>query len=140
MVIKKQITVDAVLDELDTVMGFLEETLEENECPMKTSMQIAVSFEEIFVNVANYAYGNEMGQCTVCIEIEATEECSKVIITVMDRGKKFNPLDRDDPDISLSADDREIGGLGIFMTKKSMDRVSYKYEDNSNILIMEKSW
>lgn len=140
MVIEKQMTVDAVLDNLDTVMVFLEETLEEYQCPMKTSMQIAVSFEEIFVNVANYAYGSAVGQCTVAIEIEANKDAYKAIITVTDSGKQFNPLDREDPDITLSADDREIGGLGIFMTKKSMDSVSYKYENNSNILIMEKSW
>ena len=100
-------------------------------------MQISVAAEEIFVNIANYAYAPEIGKATVVVEV--SENPIAVSITFMDNGKPFDPTKKIDPDISLSAEDRQIGGLGIFMTKKMMDDVSYEYKDGKNILKIEKN-
>ncbi len=134
--ISKELKVYASLDNLDTVMQLVEGALEEAECPMKTIMQIAVCVEEVFVNVASYAYGDKQGYCTLVVEIQD----NNAKITVMDNGLPFNPLEKEEPDITLSAEERQIGGLGIFMVKKSMDKVSYSNDSENNILIMEKSW
>lgn len=137
---KNEITVEATLDNLDTVTGFIEETLSEAGCPMKLLMKILVSFEEVYVNVANYAYGDGQGDCNVSLEIHTDEGGGNVKLTVKDKGIPFNPLEREEPDITLSAEDRPIGGLGIFMVKKSMDKVEYEYLSGENILTMEKLW
>lgn len=138
--ISKEIIVPATLDELDNVLSMVEGSLEDAECPMKLILQIAVCVEEVFVNVVNYAYCDEMGDCNISIKIEKDEEKSNAVITVSDKGLPFNPLDKEDPDITLSADEREIGGLGIFMVKKTMDKIFYANTCQKNVLIMEKSW
>lgn len=134
--ISKELTIDANLENLDNVLQLVEGSLEIAECPMKVIMQIAVCVEEVFVNVANYAYGDKQGDCTITVEIQD----NNAKITLIDRGLPFNPLAKEDPDITLSADERQIGGLGIFMVKKSMDKVFYSNDDGNNIFIMEKSW
>lgn len=128
------LTVDATTDNLQKVMSFVDGILEENGASMKTQMQIDLSVEEIYVNIANYAYGDGKGTS------EISAQCNDGIITITfkDSGKPYNPLDKPDPDITLSADEREIGGLGIFLTKKNMDSVSYKYENGYNIFTMTK--
>ncbi len=130
----KTITVDATTENLNTVNEFIDGILEANGCPMKTQMQIELAVEEIYVNIANYAYGDGVGKA----EISAECNNGNVTITFKDSGVPYNPLEKDDPDFSLSADEREIGGLGIFLTKKNMDSVSYEYKDGFNVLIMTK--
>lgn len=138
--ISKQLMVEATMENMEQVIGLVEEILDDAECPMKIRMKIVVCVEELYVNVVNYAYGDKVGLCT--LEVEAGEQNEKgyVRITLRDGGIPFDPLSREEPDISLSADDREIGGLGIFMVKKIMDRVEYTYKMNENILTMEKNW
>ena len=126
----------ATKDALPEVMVFTEECLESFGCPMKSSMTICVAVEEIFVNIASYAYGDGDGNATLSFGFDESERLMTLIIK--DNGTPFNPLERDEPDISLSADDREIGGLGIFITKKTMDTVDYSYENGQNILTMTK--
>ena len=126
----------AKVDVLPDVLGFVEETLERYECPMKMQMAICVAIEEVFVNVAHYAYGD--GEGDVDFGIRLDEENGAVIFRMADKGVPFDPLKKPDPDITLSADEREIGGLGIFITKKTMDQVTYAYENNENILTMVK--
>ena len=99
-------------------------------------MQIEVSVEEIFVNIAHYAYGPETGKATVRVEV--TDDPVEVSVTFIDRGVPYDPLAKKDPDITLSAEQREIGGLGIFMTKKIMDNIVYEYKNGSNILKLVK--
>lgn len=136
---KKEIKVEATMENLDTVLGFIEENLELAECPMKIAMKMAVCVEELYVNVVNYAYDGLAGPC--CISFEVCDNTfDKAIITLSDQGKKFNPLDKEDPDTTLGADEREIGGLGIFMVKNIMDRIYYERKDGNNTIIMEKSW
>ena len=126
----------ATTDALPEVMAFTEECLESFECPMKSSMTICVAVEEIFVNIANYAYGDKSGNATLSFGFDENERLMTLV--VKDNGTPFNPLEKAEPDITLSADEREIGGLGIFITKKTMDTVSYSYENGQNILTMTK--
>ena len=129
--------VDAVTDMLPEVQTFVEEHLEALDCPMKTMMQIDVVVEEIFVNIAHYAYEQGIGKATVLVE--TCNDPISVKITFMDQGLPYNPLAREDPDVTLKAQDRSIGGLGIFMTKKLMDDVAYEYKDGQNILTLKKT-
>ncbi len=126
----------ATKDALPEVMAFTEECLESFDCPMKSSMTICVAVEEIFVNIASYAYGGVNGNASLSFGFDENERLMTLVIK--DSGTPFNPLEKAEPDITLSADDREIGGLGIFITKKTMDTVSYTYENGENILTMTK--
>ena len=131
-----ELNIAATLENLDAVMGFIEEQLEEYGCSMETQMQVALAAEEVYVNIANYAYNPEVGPAT--IQVEVHEDPLEVVITFMDNGKPFDPLRKENPDITLSADDREIGGLGIFLVKQTMDDVHYEYTDGRNILRIRK--
>ena len=132
----KELTVQATLENIPVVTAFIDEQLEALDCPMKAQMQIDVAIDELFGNIAHYAYGVGTGDATVRFDFdEATRMAS---ITFIDGGTPFNPLDKADPDVSLSADDREIGGLGIFMVKKTMDALEYRYENERNVLTMRK--
>ncbi len=126
----------AKTENLDTVIDFVNKHLEGVECPMKIQMQIDVAVEEIFVNIANYAYGTGEGPATVRINFDNQNKI--VDITFIDNGVPYDPLAKEDPDITLSAQERQIGGLGIFMVKKSMDDVTYEYRDGHNILTLKK--
>ena len=137
---ERKLTVDATLTSLDEVVVFVEDSLSTTSCPMKLTMQVALCIEELFVNVASYAYENRQGVCTIRLETQHTDTDGIVFIELTDSGKPFNPLEKEDPDITLSADEREIGGLGIYMVKKSMDQVTYDYCNQKNVLRLEKSW
>ena len=126
----------AKVDALESVLGFVEETLEEFECPMKTQMSICVAVEEVFVNVAHYAYGEGEGEVSFGIGFD--RESRVATFRMADKGVPFDPLNKPDPDITLNAESRDIGGLGIFITKKTMDTVTYAYENGENVLIMKK--
>lgn len=132
----KKITVDAVVENLEQVIDFATTQLEERDCPMKTSMQMELVIEEIFVNIANYAYNPEVGPATFCVEFE--DDPPAFLMTFIDTGKPYNPLEKSDPDTTLDIDERDVGGLGIFLVKKNVDEISYKYEDGQNILHMKK--
>ncbi|MBQ7627372.1 MAG: ATP-binding protein [Clostridiales bacterium] len=134
----KQIKVKADTAELDNVLSFADTILEELGCSVKAQMQIDIAIEEIFVNIAHYAYPEAEGEAV--IYVEPGEGPSSVTITFEDEGIPYDPLKNEDPDITLSADDRPIGGLGIFMVKKSMDEVSYEYKDGKNRLTIKKSF
>lgn len=137
----KEITIPAKIEALDDVIAFVEEQLESVDCPMKIMMSLDVAVEEMYVNIAHYAYPDENanGEGMATIRFEHDAEQNAVTITLIDQGIQYNPLEKDDPDITLSAEERQIGGLGIFMVKKSMDEVAYKYENGSNIFSMKKS-
>ena len=108
-----ELNITATVENLNTVMGFVEEHLEKYGCPVKAQMQVALAVEEIYVNIARYAYNPEVGPATIQVEVH---ECPlEVVITFMDNGKPYDPLAKDDPDIALAVEDRDIGGLGIFM-------------------------
>ena len=127
-------TFPATDEALREALEFVETELEKNGCSMKNLMQIQVCVEEMFVNVAHYAYNGAEGTVTLDIDVDN----GVMTITLTDEGMQFDPLAKKDPDITLAASERPIGGLGIFMVKKSMDEVEYKREDNKNIFTMKK--
>ena len=126
----------AKTEELTDVLAFIEQALERYECSMKLQTSICVAIEEVFVNVAHYAYGGKDGDVEFAISFDKGNR--NVTFKMYDTGIPFNPLTKADPDITLSADEREIGGLGIFITKKTMDTVTYAYENGKNVLTMTK--
>ena len=132
----KSITVEAKIENVDKVTEFVNEVLEEKECPLKVQMQLDVAIDEIFGNIAYYAYGKGSGNATIQIEME--ENPPKITLTFIDPGIPYHTLESKDPYITLYFEDREIGGLGIFLVKKTMDELSYEYVDGQNILTMKK--
>ena len=132
-----EMTVSATIENIETVTEFVDKQLEEAGCSSKAEIQINVAIDELFSNIAHYAYHPETGDATVRVEV--CEEPLSVIITFIDNGMPYDPLQNEDPDISLSADERKVGGLGIFMVKKTMDEVTYEYKDGKNILTIKKS-
>ena len=128
---------DATQEQLETVQRFVEKELEKYHCSSKVLYQLAVAVEEIFINIVHYAYNPKMGKATVrcCVSGDPPQ----VTIQFLDNGKPFNPLAKKDADITLSAEERDIGGLGILMVKKSMDAVDYVYENGTNVLTIKKS-
>ncbi|MBO5551128.1 MAG: ATP-binding protein [Lachnospiraceae bacterium] len=132
-----KITIEAKVENLNEVLAFVDEKLEENDCPMKVQMQIDVAVEEIFVNIASYAYNPTTGPATISAVV--SKDPLEVTISFMDNGVPYDPLAKEDPDVTLSAEERQIGGLGIYMVKKSMDDVAYEYRDGQNIFTIKKS-
>ncbi len=133
----KELTLEATVENIAKVTDFIDEQLEQLDCPMKAETQINIAVDELFGNIAHYAYNPDVGPATVMIEVE--EEPLSVIITFIDNGVPYDPLKKADPDISKSADEREIGGLGIYIVKKSMDEITYEYKDGKNILRIKKN-
>ena len=130
------ITVPAEAAALETVNAFIQEKLESINCPKRAKMQMMLAVEEIFVNISSYAYHPEVGLAEVGVDVNG--DPSTVTIRFLDQGRPFNPLEKPDADITLSAQEREIGGLGILLVKKIMDQVDYAYENGKNILIIKK--
>lgn len=122
---------DAALSDIN---AFIMDALDEQDCPMKTAMQILICVEEIFVNIAHYAYPAAAGSVRVGVSFH--DRTASISFT--DTGRAFNPLESEDPDISLGVDERKIGGLGIYIVKKSMDALHYERSDGANLFIMEK--
>lgn len=131
-----EMDIEAVRENLDTVLRFVDERLEEAGCPIKAQMQIDLAVEEIFVNISDYAYKPGKGNTTVRVEVK--EDPIVATITFIDQGIPYDPLAKEDPDVTLSAEERKIGGLGIFLVKKAMDDVIYEYKGGRNILTLKK--
>ena len=132
----KELTVDAAVENIEVVTDFVNEELEKLDCPVKARRQIDVAIDELFGNIARYAYSPDVGKATVRFSVE--EDPLEVTITFIDNGIPFNPLEKSNPDTHLSAEERPIGGLGIFLVKKSMDMVEYEYKNGQNILKIKK--
>ena len=132
----KELDITAVLENLDTVLQFVDTHLEQAECSPKIQMQIDLAVEEIFVNIANYAYHPETGPATVRVEVRP--DGSAVTITFIDQGVPFDPLAKEDPDVTLPSEQRKVGGLGVFFVKQNMDDIQYEYLNGSNILTLKK--
>ncbi len=132
----KKRTIDAKVDNLQQVLEFIDAELESVDCPMKAQMQIDIAVEEIFVNIAKYAYAPGEGHAVIGVLAEP----GRAEITFADSGMPYDPLAREDPDVTLSAEEREIGGLGIFMVKQTMDEMRYKYEEGQNLLTLVKTF
>lgn len=132
-----ELTIEATPENVDQVIEFIDEQLVEAGCGMNERMTIETAADELFANIANYAYNPETGYATVRVDV--IEEPLSVEITFIDNGVPYDPLANEDPDTTLSVEDRPIGGLGILIVKKSMDKVSYEYKDGKNILTIKKN-
>ena len=127
---------EATRDNLQSVLDFVNEHLDEINCPKKARMQLNLTVEEIYINIASYAYTPNIGM--VKVVLDDLKNPDGVRLTFIDQGVPYNPLAKADPDVTLPAEQRPIGGLGIYLVKKNMDKVEYKYENNSNVLAMTK--
>jgi len=126
-----ELFIEAKLENIEAVLDFVNARLKD--CPPKIKNQIEITVEEIFSNIASYAYHPDVGNVTVRISID-----NWITIEFKDSGIAYDPLSAEDPDITLSLEEREIGGLGIFMVKKLMDSVEYRREGNNNILTIKR--
>ena len=132
-----ELTVEAKIENIPKVTEFVDKILEEYDCPIKEQTQIDVALDEVLSNVANYAYEKKDG--SVSINVDVSDDPRQVTITFTDSGTPYDPLKKEDPDITLGADERPIGGLGIFIVKKTMDDVIYEYKDGQNVLQIKKN-
>ena len=131
-----ELTLKAALENIPQVTAFIDQLLEDNGCSLKAQMQIDVAIDELFSNIARYAYGNKAGDATVQFDYDPAKRMA--VITFVDCGAPFDPLGKRDPDVSLSAAERAVGGLGIYLVKKTMDDLKYRYENGRNILTLYK--
>ena len=133
----KELTLEAKVANLQQVLDFVDENLTSMRCPMKILMQIDVAVEEIFVNVASYAYPGTTGE--IHIEMVLDKDPDAVRITLRDKGIPYNPLENREPDLSLNANERSVGGLGIYLSRKFADSITYKRENDENSLTFTKN-
>ena len=132
----KEWTFEANIDRIPWLTDEVNVLLEELECPMKAQMQISVAIDELLANIASYAYSTGTGEVTVRFEFEA--DSRTVAITFIDSGIPYDPLAKPDPDVTLGVEKRDVGGLGIFLVKKTMDDMTYARQDGRNMLTIRK--
>ena len=130
----KELTLLAKKEYLDQVLEFVNTLLEEKNCSMRAQLELDIAVEELFVNIASYAYRPKEGPVTIQVSFVG----DIVSIVFIDGGKPYNPWEKEDPDVTLSAEERAIGGLGIYLVKNTMNQVDYRYEDTKNILTIQK--
>ena len=133
----KELTVEADRKNLLKAQAFIDEQLEAAGCPMATQIAIDVAVEELFINIASYAYDGKIGTVTVQIAIDKNPLSATIVF--IDSGKQYDPLIKPDPDVTLPANERKKGGLGIFMVKNSMDDMKYEYKNGKNVLTLIKN-
>ena len=132
----KELVIDAEVNKLDELLEFVDGFLEEVSCSAKAKIQLDVAIEEIFVNIASYAYGEGKGKAW--FRISHSDSPSAVTLVFEDEGTPFDPLAKEDPDTTLSADKRQIGGLGILMVKKMATSIAYARVNDRNRLTIFK--
>ena len=133
----KKLSLPAKREHIPEVIDFVDRELDELGCPEKTKTQINIPIDELYGNIGSYAYGEGSGEATVLVDHDSST--GAVSISFQDEGKPFNPLESGEPDVTLSARERRVGGLGIFLVRKSMDDVRYEYRDGKNILTIRKT-
>ncbi len=132
-----ELTIEATVENIPTAADFVDKKLEQLDCPVKYQRQIDIAVDELLSNIVSYAYRPEIGPATVRVEVQ--QDPIAVVVTFIDHGVPYDPLAADDPDITLPADERDPGGLGILLVKNSMDDISYTYENGQNILSIKKN-
>ncbi len=129
---------NAKIEDIPAVTEFVEEKLAEMDCPIKTVMQLSIAVDEIYSNIVKYGYPRKSGPAE--LKINEIDKPNGVELIFTDKGVPYNPIKAEDPDITLPAEEREIGGLGIYMVKKSMDDMRYEYKNGTNILTISKNF
>jgi anti-sigma regulatory factor (Ser/Thr protein kinase) len=132
-----KISVVANNKELGTILNFMKEKLDSFEVSQKSILQLELSIEEAFINIVKYGFESNIENKEIDFGINVKQNPLIITVKFFDNGVKFNPLELDDPDISNS-ENREVGGLGIFLIKKNVDNIYYSYEDGRNILTLKK--
>ncbi|MBQ6067544.1 MAG: ATP-binding protein [Clostridia bacterium] len=130
------ITLPAVLESIEIATDFMDDILNNAGCPSRARIQLDIALDELMSNVARYAYAPETGEVTVSVSIR--KDPRRAVITLTDSGVPYDPLQTKDPDVTLTAEERPIGGLGIFIVKQSMDDVIYDYRNGQNIVTIVK--
>ena len=125
----KMLSVKPTMETVSQVAAFVEEHLDQFDVPMKLSAKLMIAVDEIYSNIVRYSGASEA-------QIRLTKETDTVRLIFRDNGKPYDPMDAKEPDITASAEDRAIGGLGIFMVRKMMDHVEYMYKDGQNVLTL----
>ncbi len=137
----RELKIEATIENLSKVFTFLQESLEHCDAPPKVKRQIKLCVEEIYMNITHYAYNPETGIAKIGVELkDDSKDQERIVISFADKGKPYDPLAKQDPDINLSLDDRPIGGLGIYLVKTTMDNVAYEHKDGQNVLTIEKDF
>lgn len=131
--LKKEITVDSKIENVEALTAFVEKALEPYDPSIKAQTQINVAVDELFSNVVHYSGSEKM-----TLILEVNQDVLTATLTFIDDGVAYDPLAKMDPDVTLSAEERQIGGLGIFLVKKTMDNLEYKRDGNRNILKVVK--
>jgi len=137
LALKKELSLDASVANVEAVTAFVNAHLEAYDCPIKEKNQIDVAIDELFSNIAHYAYNPEVGPATVRVEVK--DKPLSVYITFIDKGVPYDPLKKADPDLAKPLAERDVGGLGIYLVKKTMDDIVYDYKDGQNILTIKKT-
>ena len=136
------LAVFADVSELPRVNEFIHTELNQRLCPLRTQKQLDLAVEELFVNVARYAYPNATTEEPGMVWVSYTygSEPSSIVVGIVDKGIPYNPLDKPDAVTPTNIMDVPIGGLGILMAKRSVDEMSYKRVDDNNIVTIVKHW
>ena len=132
----RELAIEAVAENLQTVMDFTTDTLSDKNCSPKTLYQLELVLEEIFINIVSYAYEGDDRPVVLSVHLE--EDPAAIVVTFRDKGAPYNPLERSDPDLSAKLEKREIGGLGIFLVKKNVDEIWYEHINDENVLGFRK--
>ena len=133
----RELLIEAKVENLPAVNEFVASLLEPFNCPVKVQLQLDLVVEEIFVNIASYAYGDSVGKAL--LRGRTYENPQSLELSFIDEGIPYNPLQREAPDPDTPLMDRELGGWGIFLVKKNVDNISYEYKDGKNILTIRKN-
>lgn len=129
---------EGIASNFEMAQAFVDELLVSHGCPNNVKFEIDLAIEEIFVNIADYAYTPDIGE--VVMKAWLSEDGMKLTLIFEDSGTPFDPLKKPDPDVTLPASERQIGGLGIYLVKETMDEMTYEYVDGKNQLTLVKGW
>lgn len=132
----KEIKVDATIENISVITDFINKELDIYNCPEKEKIKINIAIDELIANIAKYAYSNEIGQVVVQVDMNK----DYILMNFIDKGIPYNPLERAEPDVTLSLEERKVGGLGIYLVKKLMDDITYEYIDGKNVLKVRKDF
>ena len=129
-------TLDAVPENFAAVQDWIREHLASIPCSVRTLLELDMIVEEVFINIANYAYGKQIGKAWVDLSMD--DSGKHLIMTFRDKGIPYDPLKKETPDLKSPAEKRAIGGLGIFLVHEYSDSLSYQYKDGENQLTISK--
>ena len=136
--VKMKMRIPATKESMNQILSMVSGDMEKTHCQTKQIYKMEIAIEELFVNIVNYAYPDADGDIEVLYDLSDQGDTVQLDLTLMDTGIPYNPLEEKEPDITLGAEERKAGGLGIFLAKKFMDSISYEYKEGYNCLSVSK--